>query len=161
MPVYVFSGANDGVIPPANQQDQKDFYDHFSSNTTLVTEDVGHYFQTDTFRNGLEWSYGDLISDWAGLADDSTDWFGVGTLIPINQDEFWTVSDTYPDRNASGIAERGFLYYPDNCVGSSAACKLSIVLPGGGGNVTEMFEQGFLQVAAANDIVLLFAQQAY
>jgi len=95
------------------------------------------------------------------LADDSSDWSGVGTLIPINQDEFWTVSDTFPDRAASGIAERGFLYYPDNCVGSSAACKLSIVLPGGGGNVTEMMAQGFFEVAAANDIVLLFSQQAY
>lgn len=160
MPIYVYSGANDYVIPPNNQQEQIDFYDHFSANTTLVTEDVGHYFESDTFRNGLEWSYGDLISDWAGLADDSSDWSAVGTLIPIDQDEFWTVSDTYPDSVASGIADRGFLYYPDNCVGSSAACKLSIILPGGGGNVTEMFgSAGFLEVAAANDIVLLFAQQ--
>jgi len=93
------------------------------------------------------------------LADDSSDWNAVGTLIPIDQDEFWDVSTTYPDNTASGIADRGFLYYPDNCVGSSAACKLSIILPGGGGNVTEMFGAGFLEVAASNDIILLFAQQ--
>jgi len=44
MPIFVYSGENDEVIPPNCQQDQVDFYEHFSSNITHVTEDVGHYF---------------------------------------------------------------------------------------------------------------------
>lgn len=63
-------------------------------------------------------------------------------MIAVDQDEFTSTGSD--DREASGIAERGYLYYPDNCVGDDAACKLVVVFTGGGGNVTEIMGTGFI-----------------
>jgi hypothetical protein len=117
---------------------------------------MGHFFHWDTFRNGLEYSYSNIFgSDWTGLNPDENDWISNGVVIPIDQDEF---APSPTDRSFSGIAERGFLFYPNRCVGEDKSCKLAIMLTGGGGNTTETMSYSFLQVAAANDLVVLFAQ---
>jgi len=76
-------------------------------------------------------------------------------LLQFDQDEF---APSPIDREASGIADRGYLYYPTACVGSDKNCKLAIAFTGGGGNVTGIMEPGILATAAANDIVVLFPQ---
>jgi hypothetical protein len=77
-------------------------------------------------------------------------------LLQFDQDEF---APSPIDRDASGIADRGYLYYPTACVGSDAnPCKLAIAFTGGGMNVTDIMGNGLLDTAAANDIVLLFPQ---
>jgi len=68
--IYIFSGANDAVIPPSNQEQQETFYDNYSANTTLISDaDMGHWFNDDTFSGGLEYHYGSLISGFSGLSE--------------------------------------------------------------------------------------------
>lgn len=158
MPIYIYSGEYDEIIPPENQEQQEEFYENYNANVNYVSEENGHAFSDTTFRDGLEHHYNTLVTDWEGLDDDEEDWLSAGTLIAIDQDEFTETGAD--DREASGFAERGWLYYPDNCVGDSASCKLVIIFTGGGGNQTETIGTGFIQTAAANDLVLLFPQQA-
>lgn len=154
--IYIFSGAVDEVIPPSNQEQQQTFYDNYSANTTFVSDaDMGHYFNDDTFSNGLEYHYGSLIDGFSGLSDLDGSWEDYGTLLQIDQDEF---APSPIDRDASGFADRGYLFYPSSCIGSDKSCKLAIAFGGGGGNVTGIMEPDILDTAAANDIVVLFPQ---
>jgi hypothetical protein len=76
---------------------------------------MGHWFNDDTFKNGLEYHYGSLIDGFGGLSDLDGSWEDYGTLLQFDQDEF---APSPIDRAASGFADRGYLFYPSACVGS-------------------------------------------
>jgi len=53
------------------------------------------------------------------LAVDDKDWAKHGRLYSFNQDEFLENPDDLP-RSKTGVAENGFIYYPDTCFNLSA-----------------------------------------
>jgi poly(3-hydroxybutyrate) depolymerase len=80
-----------------------------------------------------------------------------GELIEFDQRPYAVLSAS------SALAERGWVYVPDACAGSSVGCRLHIVFHGcrqGTSFVGERFvrEAGYLEWAASNRIVVLFPQ---
>jgi hypothetical protein len=64
-----------------------------------------------------------------------------------------------------GMDEFGYLYYPHQCTDGSRNCKVHMYLHGCGQTVDslymswkEIFNGGYLEYAAANDLILLMPQ---
>jgi poly(3-hydroxybutyrate) depolymerase len=79
-------------------------------------------------------------------------------LVPFDQRPYGSAA------GSSGLAESGWLYVPEACAaGAAGACRLHVVFHGckqGGSFVGDAFVRraGYLEVAEANGIVLLFPQ---
>jgi poly(3-hydroxybutyrate) depolymerase len=87
----------------------------------------------------------------------TTSWESVGSFRRFNQQEF--VDDGL--FGYAGLAEWGYLYYPDSCKSISKSCKVHMHLHGcfdiHQGLTKDYFKgYGFLQYAATNDIIILF-----
>lgn len=62
-----------------------------------------------------------------------------------------------------GFSEEGYVYYPKNCLAQDKSCKVHIFLHGclmSHENYLDHFvkNMGFLETAAANDIIVVFPQ---
>lgn len=76
-PVYIWSGEEDTVIPPANQEEQEEFYDNYDASVEFVSSsENGHDYNDDTWKNGLDYVYGVLDSSIGDLSDweDDDEW---------------------------------------------------------------------------------------
>jgi len=94
-----------------------------------------------------------------------TDWQERGVLRQFSQSE---LLDTNVFENDAGLADYGFVYYPYRCVnGAVANCKVHMTLHGCGGSTTGAFGElniqhtGWVQYAAANDLIVIFPQIRY
>lgn len=82
-----------------------------------------------------------------------------GNLVEFDQTEFFPGGDA----DGSSMDQTGFYYLPPSCQGSVVTCKLHIFFHGcamGQEYIgTEFIETaGFIEVADANNIILLFPQ---
>lgn len=100
-------------------------------------------------------------SDWKA---GDTDWRNKGVFKKFWQTEFL---DTYTWQ-WSGLADYGYVYYPDNCYKGNKQCKVHMHLHGCGQTVDGLFfgvedltHGGWLEYAAANDIILLLPQAKF
>lgn len=100
-------------------------------------------------------------SDWkAGDAD----WANKGVLKKFNQQEF--VDSLAWQYN--GLATYGYVYYPNQCYDGSATCKVHMFLHGCMNTIDGIFlgyedlsYGGWLEYAAANDIIIIYPQARY
>jgi len=86
------------------------------------------------------------------------DWKSLGTFEEFDQTEFTT------DFENSGLGPIGFIYTPNNCLsGNSPNCKLHLAFHGCSQsreyiNTDYAQNTGYLEWAAANDLIILFPQ---
>lgn len=94
------------------------------------------------------------------LNPPTTDYESMGVLRRFSQLDFL---DTSIFRN-SGLAEYGYLWYPNRCIdGSVNKCKIHMALPGCSQSHLAfgfqlVYNYGYVQYAATNDLIVLFPQ---
>lgn len=94
------------------------------------------------------------------IYDPSTYWDTLGSFRRFDQQEF--VDDGFFED--AGLAKYGYIYYPENC--KTQSCKVHMHLHGclmiHQGLTKDGFkDDGFLQYAATNGIIILFPQAEY
>jgi hypothetical protein len=173
--VWLYRGAADPVVHLTVADALERYYERYVGKETLQRierEGAGHNFPVASAgaskcdasaapyiascdyaaaRALLEHLYGSLAAD----ADPAT----AGELTPFDQRPYAQVS------GSAGLDDRGWLYVPSTCseADSGKPCRLHVVFHGcrqGASFVGEDFirRSGFLQVASANRIVVLFPQ---
>lgn len=175
-PIYIFSGSKDTTYPPLYQEAQNIFYNHFDADVEFVSKPVGHElpsaFSSNQLLNPSNSNYdvaGDLfkhiysnletdpipVSSWA---PGDADWWQKGVMKKFYQSEFL---DTFV-WELSGLAEYGYIYYPNQCYDGTKSCKVHMHLHGCGATVDGLFfgyqslsDGGWLEYAAANDIIFI------
>ena len=98
------------------------------------------------------------VSDWS---PGDTDWKSKGVLKKFQQSEFL---DTWV-WETDGLAPYGYVYYPYKCYDGSTKCKVHMYLHGCTQTVDgpwlafdEIYYGGWLEYAAANDLIMLMPQ---
>jgi predicted esterase len=54
-PIYIWSGEKDKTIPTFNQEQQLEFYEHYDAKVSFNEIDIGHQFEDNTFKDGLNY----------------------------------------------------------------------------------------------------------
>lgn len=85
-------------------------------------------------------------------------WADLGVLRKYDQREF--IDKDLPE---TGMNEYGLIYYPNTCVEAEKKCKIHVYLHGCGISVDifgdwSIRNNGYLDLAAANDIIIAFPQ---
>jgi len=171
--VWMYRGAADPKVHATVTDALETYYRAFVAPANLVRVDLAgasHTFPTaDTSAapcdaiqapflgncgfDGARVLLGHLYGDLA--PGESAD--GAG-LVEFDQEPYTALS------GSAGLASTGWLYVPQSCrAGSTGACRLHVVFHGcaqGGPSVGDAFVRGagYLEVAEANRIVLLFPQ---
>ena len=180
-PIWVYSGVLDTVVLPEVVNYVPRVYQYWGANVQYVNRFQGeHTFPTNLSQNTNFCSFlgspyiancnwdgaGSLFhkvipdQDTKPLKNRVMDWKSAGTFQEFDQAEFST------DFANSSLDEKGFIYIPNNCKsGDSPHCMLHLVFHGcsqGRKFLDTYYAQntGYLEWAAANDLVLLFPQNA-
>ena len=121
--------------------------------TTFAAENCGF----DLAYKTLEYLYGSLDPSFE-MKKGLPNWADLGVLRKYDQREFID-----SDPSETGMNEWGMIYYPDSCVSGTKKCKIHVYLHGCG-LTTDNFgdwsirNNGYLELAAANDIIVAFPQ---
>ncbi len=173
--VWLFSGTQDALVPPATVADLARYYAAFIPAAQIQFKNdlaAGHAMPTDSYGNKcdalappfisncgydaagqlLQWIYGPLQPRRAGAA-------AAGKLVEFNQAEFLAAPTTH------GMADTGYVYIPPSCEAGGAGCKLHIALHGcvqdiGTLKDTYALNAGYNAWADSNRIVVLYPQAA-
>jgi len=171
--VFVFHGTKDTTVNPQTGKKLQELYERFGAATeTEYTLGAVHGFPTDFYGAacgssssgthyinncdyhgafiGLNYLFDGGLSPPTGSA--------AGQLIQYNQGEFGGSA-------LSSMDPIGFIYVPTGCQDRSRRCRLHIAFHGcqqSKSNLQDIYatKTGFLEVAEANDIIVLFPQAA-
>ncbi len=169
--VYMFSGSLDSVVKPGVMDALKTYYNSFVPAANVVyKKDIAaeHAMITDDYGSGCSVKGAPYISDcnfdlagtllqhlYGTLNARSSATSPVGNFVEFNQGQFIT---------NHGMATTGWAYIPQACqAGSSATCRLHVVLHGCKQNVNDVQQQyvrntGYNRWADTNNIVMLYPQ---
>ena len=85
------------------------------------------------------------------------DWMTKGQMMKFDQREF---VDSWPFEY-TGLADDGYVYFPDQCIDGATKCKVVVFLHGGNQSVARSNERvlktsGFGDYAPSNNLIVLF-----
>eukprot|EP00095_Tigriopus_kingsejongensis_P003179 maker-scaffold91_size383040-snap-gene-1.32 protein:Tk03179 transcript:maker-scaffold91_size383040-snap-gene-1.32-mRNA-1 annotation:"hypothetical protein DAPPUDRAFT_194537" len=175
--VYIFHGTEDSTVPISSATKLERYYRHFlqdpdsqmklkndiPASHSVVSDHVGtpcgvedkYYIQNCGYNSVFE-MLNHLIGNLAPPKEPGT---MAGALTQFSQAEFF---DGNP--NKASMEEFGFIYIPPNCKADSGVqCRFHIFFHGCAMQHEEIGTEfirtaGFIEVADANDIILLFPQ---
>lgn len=169
--VYMFSGSLDSVVKPGVMDALKTYYNSFVPAANLVyKKDIAaeHAMVTDDYGSACSVKGAPYVNDcnfdlagtllqhlYGAMNARSSVTLPAGNFVEFNQGQFIT---------NHGMAATGWAYIPQACqAGSSATCRLHVVLHGCKQNVNDVQQQyvrntGYNRWADTNNIVMLYPQ---
>ena len=169
--VYMFSGSLDSVVKPGVMDTLKTYYNSFVPAANVVyKKDIAaeHAMVTDDYGSTCSVKGAPYVNDcnfdlagsmlqhlYGALNARSSVTLPAGNFVEFNQGQFIT---------NHGMAATGWAYIPQACqAGSSATCRLHVVLHGCKQNVNDVQQQyvrntGYNRWADTNNIVMLYPQ---
>jgi len=172
--VFIFHGNADTVVKPESANNVRQFYTHYGADVNMYNMNAEHCMPTDNFGGQcdrlntdnyinncnyrgayqmLNFLYSESMI--APPADATPD---LSNLYEFDQEEFFYLSSPA----LSAMDNIGYVYIPKRCAEGSS-CKLHIAFHGclqAKQTVGDVYvsKSGYLEVAEANNIVVLFPQ---
>ena len=172
-PVWLFSGTSDTEVVQGVEDKLQDYYKHYGANIKYINNMAAeHAFPTDLSRNQNPCDFfgppyinncgfdgvGDMFSHIisSDLKPRDMDWQSAGELILFDQTEFVNPLYVY---DTSSLDKLGYAYIPHSC--NTDQCQIHVAIHGchqGRESLESLYVKntGYLEWAAANDIVVLF-----
>ena len=108
---FIFSGLEDKVVPPKNQQAIREVYDHFKvGKLEYIEDDIGHQVPEGGAVDSLKWLYEAL--GYADTFEPAGAPRELGNLFGFDQAEFIPSDWSFED---SKFDEKGLVYVPNVC----------------------------------------------
>lgn len=170
--IYLFSGTVDNTVPQGVMTALRQWYAEVAPGAQVVEDfgvDAGHAMITSDWKNAcpdtelpfinncnLDGAEKALTTIYGPLKTDAD---ATGRMIAFDQQAY--VPTDAPAYN--GLHEGGHLFVPDACANGTTSCGLHVVFHGCEQNQDFIGDQywtrtGYNDIAAANDIILLYPQ---
>lgn len=167
--VWLFHGSLDQTVARGVSDALADLYGDFvpAANTRYVNDiPAAHHFPANGRGHGCEASQPPFVGDCGyDAAGELLEHLYPGLREPGAEDLTDLQQVALPGAEAAGLAATAYLFVPDACSAEDRSCALHLVLHGCAQSASQVgtafIEQsGYLDWAAANDIVLAFPQVA-